>query len=351
MINRSSTSRFWPAGVSLLSLLAAAAAVTSVAGDPAQQVKATENKPPRLRWYKGNTHTHTLNSDGDSTPDEVVRWYRENGYNFLVLTDHNFVTSVDGLNALHGADEKFVAIKGEEVSDKFDSKPIHVNGLNVARKIDPQGGKSVVEVLQRNLDAVRAASGVPHINHPNYEWAITADDLKQVQNNKLFEIYNGHHLVNNLGGGGVPGLEEVWDVILSSGKLLYGIAVDDAHTFKQPWNRNSAQPGRGWVVVRTDRLSPTAILDALERGDFYASTGVELSDYQTTDKDMTVTIKQEGSSKYRVLFIGQGGRVLKEGITNPAVYQFLGDEMYVRAKVIESNGKAAWTQPVWVKRL
>ena len=179
-----------------------------------------------MRWYKGNTHTHTLNSDGDSTPDDVVRWYRENGYNFLVLTDHNFVTSVDGLNALHGADEKFIVIKGEEVSDKFGSKQIHVNGLNVARKIDPQGGKSVVEVLQRNVDAVRAASGVPHINHPNFEWAISADDLKQVQNNKLFEIYNGHHLVNNLGGGGIPGLEEVWDVILSSGKLLYGIAVD-----------------------------------------------------------------------------------------------------------------------------
>jgi len=61
-------------------------------------------QPPR-RWYKGNTHTHTINSDGDSTPDQVVRWYREHGYQFLVLTDHNFLTSVAGLNALHGADE------------------------------------------------------------------------------------------------------------------------------------------------------------------------------------------------------------------------------------------------------
>ena len=71
------------------------------------------------RWYKGNTHTHTLNSDGDSTPDDVVRWYREHGYQFLVLTDHNFLTSVDGLNALHGASEKFLVVKGEEVTDRF----------------------------------------------------------------------------------------------------------------------------------------------------------------------------------------------------------------------------------------
>jgi len=31
------------------------------------------------RWYKGNTHTHTLNSDGDSHPDDVVKWYRSHG--------------------------------------------------------------------------------------------------------------------------------------------------------------------------------------------------------------------------------------------------------------------------------
>lgn len=62
--------------------------------------------PPKLNWYKGNTHAHTTNSDGDSTPDEVTRWYREQGYNFLVLSDHNFLTKVESLNALHGADEK-----------------------------------------------------------------------------------------------------------------------------------------------------------------------------------------------------------------------------------------------------
>src|SRR5918997_619984 len=71
---------------------------------------------PAGRWFKGNTHTHTVNSDGDSTPDEVVRWYREHGYQFVVLTDHNYLTSVDGLNAVHGATDKFLVIKGEEVT-------------------------------------------------------------------------------------------------------------------------------------------------------------------------------------------------------------------------------------------
>lgn len=299
-----------------------------------------------LLWYKGNTHTHTLNSDGDSTPDDVVKWYREHGYQFLVLTDHNYLTSVDGLNALHGADGKFLVIRGEEVSDRLGDKPIHINGLDLTRVVEPQGGNSVVETIQRNVDAIRAAQGVPHINHPNFRWAITADELRQVRNNKLFEIFNGHPMVNSQGGGGIPGLEEAWDAILSSGVVLYGIAVDDAHYFKQPWDPGAPKPGQGWVVVRAPALTPSAILEAMERGEFYASTGVELSDYQVSDSTITISIKEDGWSKYRVQFIGRGGRILSEVVTNPAVYRRRGNEGYVRARVLDSNGKLAWTQPV-----
>jgi hypothetical protein len=301
---------------------------------------------PATVWYKGNTHTHTLNSDGDSTPDDVVRWYRSHGYKFLVLTDHNFLTSVEALNALHGADEKFLVMRGEEVTDKFDEKPLHINGLDVSRQVEPQHGTSVLDVLQRNVDAIRAAKGVPHINHPNYGWAITPADLRQVRNDKLFEIFNGHPQVNNLGGGGVPGLEAIWDTLLSGGLLLYGLAVDDAHTFKDPGNPAVAGPGRGWVMVRAARLEPRAILEALERGDFYASTGVTLADYQVTTTSMTVKVAATTFSKYRIQFIGKGGRVLSDVPEPSATYTFTGTEDYVRARVLESNGLMAWCQPV-----
>jgi hypothetical protein len=311
-----------------------------------RQTSARAQSPVALHWYKGNTHTHTLNSDGDSTPDDVVRWYREHGYRFLVLSDHNFLTSVDGLNALHGADEQFLLIKGEEITDRLGDKPLHINGLDVSTKVDPQHGPTVVDIVQRNVDAIRKAGGVPHVNHPNFQWAVSADDLQRLERIKLFEVYNGHHQVNNLGGGGVPGMEEVWDRLLSSGKVMYGIADDDAHVFKQPGNPDVPGPGRAWVVVRAERLAPRVIVDALERGDFYASTGVELNDYQVTEKGITITIKQQLSSKYRIQFIGRNGRVLKEATSSPADYTFAGGEGYVRAKVLESNGRMAWTQPV-----
>jgi hypothetical protein len=154
--------------------------------------------------------------------------------------------------------------------------------------------------------------------------------------------------VNNEGGGGVPGLEAAWDTILSRGVLVYGIAVDDAHTFKRPWDPAVAKPGQGWIHVRAPRLGTAEILAAMERGDFYSSTGVELSDYVATPQSVTVTVREKAWAKYRIVFYGRGGRVLREFTTSPARYDITGSEGYVRAKVIESSGRVAWTQPMVV---
>jgi hypothetical protein len=326
----------------LLQVLALVAFQTG-AGAPSPQPSA-----PALQYFKGNTHAHTLESDGDSTPEEVTRWYKEHGYHFLVLSDHNVHTAVAELNAKYAEPDRFILIPGEEVTSRFEGQAIHVNGIDTREPIGAQKGASALEILQRSIDAVRAQEGVPHINHPNFNWSLTPEQLRSVRNNKLFEIYNGHPMVNNLGGGGVPGTEAAWDVILSSGVLLYGIAVDDAHHFKDLGNPKLAGPGRGWIVVRSAALTPRAILAAMERGDFYASTGVELSDYEVTASAMTVTVNKESYAKYRIQFIGRGGVVLHEALDSPATYEFLGTEGYVRARVLESNGRIAWCQPVVV---
>jgi len=303
----------------------------------------------QARWFKGNLHTHTLNSDGDSTPDDVVRWYRERDYQFVVLTDHNYLTSVEGLNALHGADDKFLVVKGEEVTGRVGTKPIHVNGLDVSRFVEPpKAATTVAHMLQGMVDAIREARGVPSINHPNFGWAITPEELGEVQRTRLFEVFNGHPTVNNLGGGGVPGLEDTWDRILSSGKLLYGIAVDDAHYFKRPEDPTAPRPGKGWVFIRSQRLEARALVEALERGDFYSSTGVQMESVDASPSALSIAVRAEPSSRYRIQFIGRQGRVLSEATTPVASYTFKGDEGYVRAKVLESNGKMAWIQPVAV---
>jgi len=302
-----------------------------------------------LHWYKGNTHTHTLNSDGDSAPDDVVRWYREHGYHFLVITDHDYFTDVIGLNAVFGAEEQFLVIKGIEASYEIDSKAIHINGLNPEHYILPEKGTGVVETIQKNVDAIRKAGGVPHINHPNFMWSLTAEDLKHITGCILFEVYSGHPRINNFGGGGSPSVEEIWDDVLSSGKLIYGLAVDDTHTFKEPWNKDAARPGQGWIMVRAGQLTVDALLEAMEKGDFYSSTGVDIETIDLSERALSISIRGRGMTKFRTQFIGENGKVFKEDVSNPATYLFKGDEMYIRAKIIDSNGRIAWTQPVMIK--
>ena len=305
-----------------------------------------------LQWFKGNTHTHTENSDGDSLPQDVVRWYKTHGYNFLVITDHEHITDVGPLNTEFAEAGKFLVLSGQEITDRFDKRPYHVNGLGLTQVVLPRRATgSGAANIQANVNAVRAAGAIPQINHPNFGWALTSNDLIQIKNATIFELYSGHPRINFLGGGGSPGVEEIWDTVLTAGRVYYGVAVDDVHHFKrQAGEPLTAAPGQGWIYVRAAELTPAAILAAIDRGDFYASSGVELSDYTVDSKSIAIAIKTVGDFKYRTQFIGEGGKVLSESVANPAVYKFRGNEKYVRARVIESNGAMAWTQPVFPKK-
>lgn len=301
---------------------------------------------PEKRWFKGNLHTHTLNSDGDSTPSEVTSWYREHGYQFLVLTDHNYLTNVDGLNAIHGAPGKFMLVPGEEVTTRFGSLPIHLNALGLASLVEPLQGSSVTETIQKNVDAIREKKGIASLNHPNFGWAAASKDISAVNNLGLFEVYNGHPMVNNNGGGGFESLDEMWDAVLTAGKRLRGIAVDDAHYFKK-FSKDLSNPGRGWIMLRGSELTRDEIARALEQGDFYASNGVTLADIEISAGEIRIATKPRQTEKFRTYFIGAGGKVLQIATDDNPSYTMKGGEKYVRARVESSYGDAAWTQPVF----
>ncbi len=313
-------------------------------GTPRFEVAPTEG----THWFKGNTHTHTMESDGDSPPDTVISWYKKHGYNFLVISDHNVF--VNPSRFTHFVDSTFLLISGEELTTSFNKKPVHVNGLNIPGVIAPRKDSTLLGTVQKNVDAVREVKGVPHINHPNYQWALNADILAHVRNDKLLEIFNGHPLVHNHGGGDSPGMEEVWDILLTGGKRVYGIAADDAHHFKEEFAPNRSNPGRGWVVVRAKKLEAKEILTNMEAGQFYASTGVELEDIRVTSSKLEIRIRTKGDFKYTTEFIGSGGRVLYKTVSNPAVYTLSDSTGYVRTRVTDSGGFMAWVQPVFVIR-
>lgn len=368
-------------------------------------------------WYKGNLHTHSYWSDGDDYPEKIMQWYKNHGYDFVALSDHNILQEGEkwievkkgtrygttfrqylesfGENwveyeefgqhyrvklktlaeyrPLFEIDGEFLIINSEEITDGFGEEAVHLNATNLQELIEPRGGNSVAEVMQNNIDAVlkqREATGepiLPHINHPNFRWSITAEDLKKLEGERFFEVYNGHPLVNNYGDSLRSGTEQIWDEVIThyllEGKpAMYGLAVDDAHNYHQI-DSNRANPGRGWICVKSRELTPDALIAAMERGDFYASTGVRLSEIRFDGNRLTVSVDAEEGVDYTTRFMGtvrdsvqQTGVLLNEVDGPEASYQFRGNEMYVRAKVISDREKenpyaegeveVAWTQPV-----
>jgi hypothetical protein len=320
-----------------------------------------------LRWFKGNTHTHTTESDGDSPPETVARWYKEHGYAFLVLSDHNVFTDPQAL--AHLVDSTFLLIPGEELTSGYQGKAVHVNGLNIPGVVMPRVAEGLAETIQANVDAVREVDGVPHINHPNFGWSFGADELARVEGDRLLEIFNGHPSVHSEGGGGHPSVEEIWDVLLTGGKRIYGIAVDDAHHFLGEFSPQRSNPGRGWVAVLAESLDARELMESLERGLFYASTGIVVERLNIERDRLEVTIQPRGDFRYTTEFIGPGGTILKRahgnrvsftlGETAGGPLSYLlesaagrglaeGPLPYVRARIRDSGGARAWIQPVFL---
>ncbi|MDQ8165355.1 MAG: CehA/McbA family metallohydrolase [Gemmatimonadota bacterium] len=321
-----------------------------------------------LRWFKGNTHTHSLNSDGDSPALDVARWYRTHGYQFTFMTDHEFVTDVAPLNAMFGGPARFLAISAQEVTQRTSDpshpegvRQAHINALGINTMIRPLGeryiaNQSIASTYARNIAEIRKQGGVAQVNHPNFRWSVKLSEMVDLPDSTLLEVWNGHSTVNNLGGtdssGNVfPSHEAVWDSLLTRGKVIWGVADDDSHSFK-PEDADKLEltrPGRGWVVVRADTLTPGAIVGALRRGDFYSSTGVTLRTLAASRSELKIEIALNSDARYRTEFVGRGGRVLATVHGLNARYAITGNEGYVRARITDSNGLKAWTQPVIIR--
>lgn len=369
------------------------------------------------KWYRGNLHTHSYWSDGDNYPEMIMRWYKSRGYDFVALSDHDrlaegekwiefppgsvrdsvfrayrdafgeeWVTSETGdslrrvrlktlreYRTLFEEEGEFLIVRSEEISDGYGGKPIHLNATNIQEAIAPQGGNSVVEVMQNNIDAVHAQSErtgepiIPHLNHPNYHWTVSAADLKQLERERFFEVYNGHPSVQNFGDSEHPSTERMWDEVnthyLREGKPpLFGLAVDDAHNY-HTFDSSHSNPGRGWIRVWSRGLGPDALIAAMMKGRFYASSGVRVTRIRADSAGLSLSIEGEKGVSYRTRFIGtlreepgRPGVVLEEVTgTNPS-YTFTGAELFVRATIQSDKPKenpysageteAAWIQPV-----
>jgi histidinol phosphatase-like PHP family hydrolase len=371
--------------------------------------------PEAMTFLRGNTHTHTLWSDGDAAPEWVAAWYRERDYDFLVLSEHNIVAdhekwfrigdgrlpqtrvdelieqfgaeavevrdrpdgeremrlrTLDELRARFEAPGEFLMITGEEITDGFEGANVHVNALNVDAVIAPQHGTSLTETVANNVAAVQdraigtAQPMLAHLNHPNFTWSMGWEDFGGITGLRFFEVYNGHPSVRNLGDDTHPSTEAMWDFInteraRSGDALLLGVVTDDSHHYFE-WGAGKSNPGRGWTQVAADSLDAPAVLSALEQGAFYGSSGVELHSFERTDSRYVVRVLPEEGVRYTIRFLGsrgdEVGAILAEIEGTEARYDFTGDELFVRAQVVSDRAhpnpaEAGEMESAWLQPL
>jgi hypothetical protein len=432
--------------LSLLLLLFSLAGLRPVAAD--EPIPAD----PPARWWKGNLHTHTLWSDGDDFPEMIAEWYRDRDYHFLTLSDHNRLSEGQRWMKIADIDKRggtnvfekyvkrygdswvetrgaagrpksevrlkpleefrtlvedrgrFLMIQGEEITDKSEGVPVHMNATNLKDQIEPLGGATVRETIENNLRNVEDQAKrlgreiLIHLNHPNFHYGVTAEDLAHAVTEQYFEIFNGHPGVNIPGDEQHPSVDRIWDIANTirlahlKAPALYGLGTDDSHNYHA--KTNPSAPGRGWQMVRATHLTPEKIIRAIRAGDSYASSGVTLRDvrYDAGQKLLEIEVEPNGDAVFTIEFIGtpktvdpegkvvldKDGQPLKDKAGKPlrvsktyseqigqvlatstglkARYELTGKELYVRARVTSSlppanpsykNQRAqAWTQPV-----
>jgi hypothetical protein len=299
-------------------------------------------------FKRGNLHTHSNRSDGDSPPAEVYGWYRTHGYDFIAVTDHNtFTNPVEFVTEPH---PEFLVIGGEEVTMRGAGREVHMNALCTRRNVPGGIFSSAGEALAHGVLEIRTAGGIALINHPNFTWGIKSSDLAAAAGANLLEIYSGHPFVPTDGRPGTPSHETMWDMTLTEGLDYMGVAVDDMHRLR-PDRRRVSRPGRAWVEVFAEKLDAPTICEALENGMLYSSTGLALRRVRVTDDTYAVWPIDHNVD---VIFIGSGGKVLATrrpgGLDFSASYRIVGSEGYVRVRVVRPDGKFAWTPAVRVQR-
>ena len=327
-------------------------------------------------YLKGSTHAHSNGSgDSDTSVHDVVNWYRQRDYDFIVITDHDRITEYPGAQNL-------LVIPGVELTNNPDRcwpppEPgfycrVHVNALFVSghdrlANVDKTPGEHRgrvrwnkrgdvwrVDMYDQALREVRALGGLAQINHPTWYRGVDGILLAELgrRGARFVEVANQALAEWNDGDLDHPSAEAIWDQALVAGQTMFGIASDDAHHYDDAAMRHARglpvyPAGTGFVMVRAAR-SANAVRTAMERGDFYSSTGVYLAEIRVNEDALTVAVESPGI--HEIAFIGTrdgvGGQILarhrgrRAEIARPRVG-------YVRAVITDEHGNKAWVQPVF----
>lgn len=253
--------------------------------------------PNEGNFYKANMHTHSTFSDGCNSVEKIKEMYKAHGYSVVAFTDHNIMVDHSDLN-----DDEFLAITSYELDTndppRVDNPDIRTYHINFYAK-DPhtttypcanpkyawgRAGEYVQDYYkgdyqrrygiegQNEMIAEANAKGfLVCYNHPS--WSLQShEDFAGLEGLCALECYNTGC---EREGFVLDMTEYVYHDMLCRGKRIYPMAADDSH--------GDGDCFGGWVRFKAPALEYGAIMNAYEKGDFYASWGPDFESLYLED--------------------------------------------------------------------
>lgn len=302
--------------------------------------------PPEGNLYKANLHCHTTVSDGVFSPAQIKDFYKARGYHAVAFTDHQVCVPHPELN-----DDSFVALTGIEIAYGI-RKSTSIHACGIAR--DPMALLEHPNTIENDIRQLNAGIGllnernfITTLNHPRWS-GLSAADIAAIEGCANMEVVNGYEMVLD----GYGDSSACYEAELRAGRRIRPVAADDSHK-----KRPSGEPGyeyfRGFTVLKAPELSYSALIDALDRGAFYASTGPMIQNLWLEDGILHLECSPVcGVYVHGSLYHHRFGTVTDEDtITRLDIdlgSTFAGSA-YLFVKVVNTRGERAWTPPLWLK--
>ncbi len=275
--------------------------------------------------YRINLHTHTTRSDGAAFPEEAIERYHSAGYDALALTDHwVFGKSQTAENGL-------LLLSGIEYDTKTDTKDGLFHIVGIGMREDPRLPRDAT--VQEMIDAIKRAGGFAILAHPAWSLNTPAQilPLKNVDATEIYNSVSGVHMSRRADSSLIV------DMLGAQGRLYPLLASDDTHYY-------DSDTCAAWIMVHAEACTQEKILEAMYRGDFYATQGPEVHLHQKGKKMLV-----DCSPCREIVFFSDRAfsrRVFEgEGLTS-ACYTPIENESFIRVQVTDKNGKKAWTNPI-----
>ncbi len=284
------------------------------------------------KWYKAALHVHTTTSDGDVDVPTRIKQYRDKGFDVVAITDHRKTNDLSGYSSAN-----FLAVSGIEFHpETFSGAPTHhLLGIGLPHPYNYNNSLSAQEMI----DDIKSKGAKVFYAHP-YWTGHTFVEMTEVSGYLGVEVHNEVCQGADSGNGRVH-----WDQMLNKGYVLSGLATDDVH--------KSDAVGKAWTMIKAAKPDEKSILEALEKGCFYATKGPEIEDF-SVDENLIVSVKCSSVQKITFRTSGSGnGNVFtskdSKGMNSAEWDLSKKKPKWVRCEVTDENGNTAWTNPVYIE--